>query len=280
MNRIKKFWHSGILSKIFISVFGLVSVVLLISLLMNAINLTSLANAESENEELLIQIEEANQYESQYKEVKTQLDQKNADYITLEEEFAEYKESMAVYDELSEEEAKNKTQKEKTEREELEREEQERKEQEEAEKKAEEEAEKEAEAERKAEEERKEQEKLEQEEAEREAEEAKGYETGITFEDLARNPDDNIGEKVTFQGKVLQVMEESDASYVQVRLAVNGDYDSVVLAELTEEQLDGSRILEDDEITIMGVSFGLYEYTATLGQQISIPAVIVDQIER
>src|SRR5699024_10825539 len=266
------------MSKIFMSGFVVVSLFLLSSLLINAVNSKSLVNAQSENEELLKKIEEANHYQEEYEDVKGQLDSKIEEYDNLVTEFNEYKESMAVYEELSEEEAKNQADKEKTEREEREREEKERKEKEEEEKKAKEEEERQAEEEAKAEEERKKDERAKAEEEERLAKEAQGYETGITFEDLARNPDDYIGEKVKFYGKVLQVME--DDSYIQIRLAVNGDYDSVLLAEITEEQLNGSRILGDDEITVMGTSFGLYEYTATLGQQITLPAVIVDQIER
>lgn len=271
MGKFKEFWHSGWMSKIFMSGFVVVSLFLLSSLLINAVNSKSLVNAQSENEELLKKIEEANHYQEEYEDVKGQLDSKIEEYDNLVTEFNEYKESMAVYEELSEEEAKNQADKEKTEREEREREEKERKEKEEEE-------ERQAEEEAKAEEERKKEERAKKEEEERLAKEAQGYETGTTFEDLARNPDDYIGEKVKFYGKVLQVME--DDSYIQIRLAVNGDYDSILLAEITEEQLNGSRILEDDEITVMGTSFGLYEYTATLGQQITLPAVIVDQIER
>lgn len=278
MGKFKEFWHSGWMSKIFMSGFVVVSLFLLSSLLINAVNSKSLVNAQSENEELLKKIEEANHYQEEYEDVKGQLDSKIEEYDNLVTEFNEYKESMAVYEELSEEEAKNQADKEKTEREEREREEKERKEKEEEEKKAKEEEERQAEEEAKAEEERKKEERAKKEEEERLAKEAQGYETGTTFEDLARNPDDYIGEKVKFYGKVLQVME--DDSYIQIRLAVNGDYDSILLAEITEEQLNGSRILEDDEITVMGTSFGLYEYTATLGQQITLPAVIVDQIER
>lgn len=40
------------------------------------------------------------------------------------------------------------------------------------------------------------------------------YNSGLTFEDLARNPDSHIGEKVTFFGKVIQVIE-SDEGYTQ-----------------------------------------------------------------
>lgn len=45
--------------------------------------------------------------------------------------------------------------------------------------------------------------------AQKAAEEAQGYETGITYDQLARTPDQFIGKKVKFTGKVLQVLESS-----------------------------------------------------------------------
>src|SRR5690625_4548478 len=74
--------------------------------------------------------------------------------------------------------------------------------------------------------------KLAEEEEEKRKEEEKekqGYDTGITFEQLARTPDDYEGEKVKFNGKVLQVME--DEGTVQLRVAVNDDYDQVIFVE-------------------------------------------------
>ena len=117
----------------------------------------------------------------------------------------------------------------------------------------------------------------EEEKAAREAEEAKGYETGITYEDLARTPDDFKGKKVKFKGKVLQVLEGDDS--VQIRLAVNDDYDTVLFGEY-ESTIVSSRVLEDDEITIYGTSYGLISYDSTMGGKITIPAVSIDKIDQ
>ncbi|WP_121609867.1 toxin regulator [Mesobacillus foraminis] len=135
---------------------------------------------------------------------------------------------------------------------------------------AEEKAKKEAEAAAKA--------KAEAEEkAKKEAEEKKGYETGITYDQLARTPDDFIAKKVKFNGKVVQVIEGSGVT--QIRLAVNDNYDTILFAEYDSSIID-SRILEDDMITIMGVSTGLLTYESTMGGEISIPGVSVDKIEQ
>lgn len=112
----------------------------------------------------------------------------------------------------------------------------------------------------------------------KEAEEALGYETGITYDQLARTPDDFEGKKVKFTGKVLQVIEHTGKNFVHIRLAVDSDYNSVLYCRY-KTNIITSRILEDDIITIYGTSFGLYSYEATSGATITIPAVIIDKID-
>lgn len=122
--------------------------------------------------------------------------------------------------------------------------------------------------------------KAAKEKEEREAKEKEdklGYNTGIFYDQLARNPDDYKGKKVKFTGEVLQVMEAPD--YVHLRFAVNSDYDNVLYLEYTSS-IVSSRILEDDIITIYGTSYGLYSYNSTLGGEITIPCVIVDKIDQ
>ena len=121
------------------------------------------------------------------------------------------------------------------------------------------------------------QESKEAEEAAKAAEEAKGYETGITYDQLARTPDDYTGQKVKFYGKVLQVMEGDTETHI--RLAVDDNYDTVLYAAYSSDLLS-SRVLEDDYITIYGVSLGLYSYEATSGATITIPSVWVDQVDQ
>lgn len=115
------------------------------------------------------------------------------------------------------------------------------------------------------------------EKAEAEEKERMGYDTGITYDQLARTPDDYIFEKVKFRGKVVQVMEGDGVT--QIRLAVNDDYDQILFAEFDASVVD-SRILEDDTITIRGLSSGLITYDSTMGGSISIPGVTVEEIEQ
>ncbi|WP_409290630.1 toxin regulator [Peribacillus sp. SCS-37] len=110
-----------------------------------------------------------------------------------------------------------------------------------------------------------------------EEKEKKGYDTGITYNQLARTPDDYMGEKVKFRGKVVQVIEGDDT--VQIRFAVGENYDTILFAEFDPSIVE-SRVLEDDTITIMGLSTGLVSYDSTMGGKISIPGVSVDKIEQ
>lgn len=185
----------------------------------------------------------------------SELESVNADMQNLKAEYLAYKESMAQYEGLAEAEinarkieAESKAAMESIAME--------------ASKAAEEQA---AQASREAE------------EASIAAEEAKGYETGITYDQLARNPDDYEGQKVKFSGKVIQVMEGSGT--VQIRLAVNKDYDTVLYGEYKKD-IVVSRVLENDIITVYGTSAGLLSYTSTMGGTITIPSVAIDKIEQ
>lgn len=118
-------------------------------------------------------------------------------------------------------------------------------------------------------------EKKKKEAAEKEAK--KGYETGITYNQLARTPDDYTDKKVKFTGTVIQVLEAD--STTQIRLAVNGDYNDIVYGEYSSDIVK-SRVLDDDTITIYGVSKGLLSYESTIGGTITIPSVYIEKIDQ
>lgn len=108
------------------------------------------------------------------------------------------------------------------------------------------------------------------------AEEAKGYETGITYDQLARDPDSYETKKVKFYGRVVQVMEGDTSN--QIRLAVNDDYDTILYGEYPKS-LTSQRVLEDDMITISGTSEGLLTYSSTMGGDITIPSVMIEKVQ-
>ncbi|MDH6364367.1 uncharacterized membrane protein YcgQ (UPF0703/DUF1980 family) [Enterococcus sp. PF1-24] len=141
-----------------------------------------------------------------------------------------------------------------------------------AEKKAQEDAARKAEEERQAEEKR-------AQEAAAAAEAARAsYDTGTTFENLARNPETYLDQKVKFNGLIIQVIKGS--GYSQFRFAVDDNYDQIILIEISEDQLTNNRLLENDHITVRGTSFGEITYTSTMGGEITIPGVVVDSFER
>lgn len=109
------------------------------------------------------------------------------------------------------------------------------------------------------------------------AEEKKGYDTGITYDQLARNPDDYEGDKIKFRGKVIQVMEGDGET--QIRIAVNSNIDTILYGAF-DASLVESRILEDDIVTLMGISAGLLSYESTMGGNITIPSMLIFDIDQ
>lgn len=98
----------------------------------------------------------------------------------------------------------------------------------------------------------------------------------VDYKELARNPDSYKGKSLTYSGKVIQVIEGDTET--QHRIAINGDYDSVVYVAYPKNMVT-SRILEDDYVTVYGTSLGLYTYQSTMGGKITVPAMYLDRIE-
>lgn len=96
----------------------------------------------------------------------------------------------------------------------------------------------------------------------------------ISYNDLARSPENYKGEYVFFSGRVVQVCSEASSAlyYSTYRVATNGRYDDVALVYI-DNYGSGSRILEDDIISFYGKFDGLYTYTTVLGASITIPAI-------
>lgn len=94
------------------------------------------------------------------------------------------------------------------------------------------------------------------------------YRTDLTFENLARTPDDYYNEKITLSGTVLQVMEKG--IFDQMRVAIDDDYDQVVLIEYLPILLD-EHLLEDDYITFYGTYLGTTTYENVMGVSRNMP---------
>lgn len=94
----------------------------------------------------------------------------------------------------------------------------------------------------------------------------------LTYEDLARNPEENEGKPVEFYGEVIQVVEGD--LFNRYRFMVDGDYDQIILLEIPSFSLE-ERILEGDLLTVSGVSQGNITYTTVLGASVTVPSVLI-----
>lgn len=66
---------------------------------------------------------------------------------------------------------------------------------------------------------------------------------------------------------------------VQIRLAVNDDYDTILLGTY-DSSIVKSRVLEDGHLTVYGTSDGLITYESTIGGKITIPSITIDKIDQ
>lgn len=102
------------------------------------------------------------------------------------------------------------------------------------------------------------------------------YSSDYSYDQLARNPDTYMSQKIKITGKVLQAETSEDVCYA--RVAMNSDYDTVIFVTY-ENNLLGYRLLENDQITVYGTSLGVYSYKAVSGATITIPWLNADIIE-
>lgn len=162
----------------------------------------------------------------------------------LQVEFDAYKEKMKPYEKLSEQEA-------------------------EARKAEAEKAKKQREAEEAA--------KREAEEAASKAQKVKEYKSGISYDNIARNPNDYLEKKVNFTGTVVQVVEDTDI--VGILFAADNNSNNLIYGEYYKT-IVSSRVLEGDVITIYGISKGTISYQAVLGNMVTIPSVLIEKIDQ
>lgn len=96
----------------------------------------------------------------------------------------------------------------------------------------------------------------------------------LTYDEMARNGNKHKGEKLQITGKVIQVTDGDDGT-ATLRVATNGDYDDVYLAQIDSSEWENHRLLEDDQVTLYGKVYGLYTYESTMGGNITVPAITV-----
>lgn len=101
------------------------------------------------------------------------------------------------------------------------------------------------------------------------------FKPDVSYDEIARHPNDYDGELLTYSGEVAQVIEGDGTT--ELRIAVDGDYDSIIYGIYDNRILD-SRLLEDDKIQFYGESCGIVSYQSTLGAAISIPSMLIYKI--
>ena len=101
------------------------------------------------------------------------------------------------------------------------------------------------------------------------------FRSDVSYDEIARHPNDYDGELLTFSGEVAQVIEGDGTT--ELRIAVDGDYDDIIYGIYDNRILD-SRLLEDDKIQFYGKSCGIISYQSTLGATISIPSISIYKI--
>ncbi len=101
----------------------------------------------------------------------------------------------------------------------------------------------------------------------------------VDYETIARNPDSWIKQNIVVTGEVIQVQENSSGNTYRVSIT-EGSYgiwkDPVLV--VTDAKYKGTRILEDDIVTVYGVSTGLYTYTTVMGASQTIPSMVAKYV--
>ena len=96
----------------------------------------------------------------------------------------------------------------------------------------------------------------------------------LPYEEMARNGNNHKGEKLQITGTVIQVTD-SAVGGATLRVATNGKYDDIYMVQISKNEWESHRLLENDVITFYGYVYGLYSYKSVMGGQITVPALIV-----
>ena len=96
----------------------------------------------------------------------------------------------------------------------------------------------------------------------------------LPYEEMARNGNNHKGEKLQITGTVIQVTDSADGG-ATLRVATNGNYDGIYIVQISKNEWQSHRLLENDVITFYGYVYGLYSYKSVMGGQITVPALIV-----
>ena len=98
----------------------------------------------------------------------------------------------------------------------------------------------------------------------------KAYQSKITYNQVARNPEQFDDKKLKFTGRVLQVINVEDDE-IEVPIAVDNNEDHVMLVEIDRRLLKNASILEDDLITVSGIGDRTKSYNDPNRGHVTVP---------
>jgi len=95
---------------------------------------------------------------------------------------------------------------------------------------------------------------------------------GISYDDLMRNNENHVGEIIYLKGQILQVQKIYGDTYA-LRIATDKEEFFGYIDDIVYVNYAGPRVLEEDVVEVWGTVKGLKEYTAVLGNVVTIPEV-------
>jgi|GEM_PF-5829273 len=102
---------------------------------------------------------------------------------------------------------------------------------------------------------------------------SQSYFTSITMDNLMRDPNSYIKQKVNLLGNVFQV--STKGKYNLYLIQSNQENNPTFAAVIETDRLE-TNIIEDDEVTIYGKSLHNYVYTSTSGATETVPFIYID----
>ena len=97
----------------------------------------------------------------------------------------------------------------------------------------------------------------------------------INYDQAARYPSSYKGDKCSFSGRVLQVIDGWGSK--TYRISSRGRWDNVVYVTIKSSDIT-TPIIDDDNVTVYGVYDGNYTYTTIMGASLTIPSVQAERI--
>lgn len=103
----------------------------------------------------------------------------------------------------------------------------------------------------------------------------------VSYNDVARNPDNYKLQKLHIYGQVVQVQDQGDDVILRIATKDSGYgnyYDDVYLVQYKYKEGE-SKILQDDFVNVYGYCFGSYTYTSVFGAAITVPSMVASYVD-